>query len=263
MTNSTETERAELIAERAELIAKNEAATSWGAAVGARSERIKEIDRRLAALHPFAQDQKQVAWTEALRPFATCVFNDNGDITIDTSHLRTADYVAANDALKATYLSPPPAAGWDEFKPTTAQINSACLSYRHDFGLLDSETKDGLRFQAGEWLYAWQKEFAYALRTTPAATKSADDGGVRWGDSGPIPGHHFGDEFDAEPQSPVLPDHGGADAGVIDACWRTELDEIVSHLGAAITQSVASDDQIIMDHVKAAHEIAKVVRRQA
>ena len=65
-----------------------------------------------------------------------------------------------------------------------------------------------------------------ALRTTPAATKSAN-------------------------------------AGVIDACWRTELDEIVSRLGAAITQSIASDDQIIMDHVKAAHEIAKVVRRQA
>lgn len=39
-----------LEAERAELIAKNEAATSWGAAVGARHERIKEIDRELSAL---------------------------------------------------------------------------------------------------------------------------------------------------------------------------------------------------------------------
>lgn len=45
--------------------------------------------------------------------------------------------------------------------------------------------------------------------------------------------------------------------------WRTELDEIIGHLGSAITQSVASDDQIIMDHVKAAHEIAKIVRRKA
>lgn len=45
--------------------------------------------------------------------------------------------------------------------------------------------------------------------------------------------------------------------------WRTELDEIVGHLGAAIVQSCDKDDQIIMDHVKAAHEIAKVVRRQA
>jgi hypothetical protein len=42
--------REALEAERAELIAKNEAATSWGAAVGARSERIREIDSALAAL---------------------------------------------------------------------------------------------------------------------------------------------------------------------------------------------------------------------
>jgi hypothetical protein len=36
---------------------------------------------------------------EALRPFAACVFNDNGDITIDTSHLRTEDYMRAKSAL--------------------------------------------------------------------------------------------------------------------------------------------------------------------
>lgn len=45
--------------------------------------------------------------------------------------------------------------------------------------------------------------------------------------------------------------------------WRDELAEIVGHLGAAIIQSTTSDDQIIMDHVKAAHEIAKIVRRKA
>jgi hypothetical protein len=39
-----------LEAERAELMAKNQAATSWGAAVGARSERIKAIDRELSRL---------------------------------------------------------------------------------------------------------------------------------------------------------------------------------------------------------------------
>ena len=37
----------ELLAERAELMTKNAAATSWGAAVGARHERIKGIDRAL------------------------------------------------------------------------------------------------------------------------------------------------------------------------------------------------------------------------
>ena len=40
-------EREELLAERAELMAKNAAATSWGAALGARHERIKGIDRAL------------------------------------------------------------------------------------------------------------------------------------------------------------------------------------------------------------------------
>lgn len=45
--------------------------------------------------------------------------------------------------------------------------------------------------------------------------------------------------------------------------WRVELDELVSHLGGAIMQSTDRDDRIIMDHVKAAHEIAKIIRRQA
>jgi hypothetical protein len=45
--------------------------------------------------------------------------------------------------------------------------------------------------------------------------------------------------------------------------WRDELSEIIGHLGAAIIQSCDKDDQIIMDHVKAAHEIAKIVRRKA
>ena len=39
------------------------------------------------------------------------------------------------------------------------------------------------------------------------------------------------------------------------------LDEAVGHLGAAIQQSMPSDDQIIMDHVKAAHAILTVVAR--
>lgn len=45
--------------------------------------------------------------------------------------------------------------------------------------------------------------------------------------------------------------------------WQIELSEIIGHLGSAIVQSTNSDDRIIMDHVRAAYEIAKVVRRQA
>ena len=45
--------------------------------------------------------------------------------------------------------------------------------------------------------------------------------------------------------------------------WRVELSEIIGHLGSAIVQSCDKDDRIIMDHIRAAHEIAKIVRRKA
>lgn len=60
MMNPDREELVKLEAERAELIAKNEAATSWGAAVGARYERILEIDRRIAALRRLASSEDGV-----------------------------------------------------------------------------------------------------------------------------------------------------------------------------------------------------------
>ena len=45
---------------------------------------------------------------------------------------------------------------------SSAQINDACLSYRHDFGLLDPKTQDTVRFQAREWCRA----LARAANTT-------------------------------------------------------------------------------------------------
>lgn len=39
------------------------------------------------------------------------------------------------------------------------------------------------------------------------------------------------------------------------------LEEALAHLGAAISQSLPSDDQIIMDHVKEAHKLVQVVTR--
>lgn len=41
-----------------------------------------------------------------------------------------------------------------------------------------------------------------------------------------------------------------------------QLLEIIGHLGAALIQSVPTDDQIIMDHIRDAHEAAKTLRRQ-
>jgi hypothetical protein len=43
-------------------------------------------------------------------------------------------------------------------EPTPAQVASACMSYRHDFGLLDPAKRSTTVFQAKEWLRAWRKE---------------------------------------------------------------------------------------------------------
>ncbi|MHB8272509.1 hypothetical protein [Bradyrhizobium sp.] len=43
-------------------------------------------------------------------------------------------------------------------EPTPAQINSACLSFDHSFGLLKGVEREQIIFCAREWLRAWQKE---------------------------------------------------------------------------------------------------------
>ncbi len=41
------------------------------------------------------------------------------------------------------------------------------------------------------------------------------------------------------------------------------LQSIINHLDAAIRQSVPSDDQIIMGHVRTAHELAELLLSEA
>lgn len=41
--------------------------------------------------------------------------------------------------------------------PTPAEIDDACMWFRHDFGLLDDADAERLRFEAREWLRAWIK----------------------------------------------------------------------------------------------------------
>ncbi len=48
--------------------------------------------------------------------------------------------------------------------PTDQQINSACLSYDHAFGLMSESQQEKMRFSAKEWLRAWQKEGAWQWR---------------------------------------------------------------------------------------------------
>ena len=42
---------------------------------------------------------------------------------------------------------------------TAAQIDSACTTYRRDFGLLDDAAKENLRMECREWWEAIRKEF--------------------------------------------------------------------------------------------------------
>jgi len=43
-------------------------------------------------------------------------------------------------------------------EPTKTQLHSACLSYRHDYGIIDEQARESLRLTALEWLRVWQKE---------------------------------------------------------------------------------------------------------
>ena len=82
--------------------------------------------------------------------------------------------IAADRALRA----PPVLA------PTFAQLNSACMSYRHDFGLMSDEEQERLRWLAKEWLHAWRKEaaFAAAPKEAPAgAPINQPEAGLRHG----------------------------------------------------------------------------------
>ena len=45
---------------------------------------------------------------------------------------------------------------------TDLQIASACMSYRHDFGLLDDAYKEQLVYEARSWEYAFAKEREWA-----------------------------------------------------------------------------------------------------
>ena len=61
----------------------------------------------------------------------------------------------ADIAKRALALPDQRVSGW---QPTDAQVRSACLSYRHDFGLLTVAEAAIVKSEAREWLRAWQKE---------------------------------------------------------------------------------------------------------
>ena len=44
-----------------------------------------------------------------------------------------------------------------EAEPTDEQVDDACLSYAHDYGLMSREDREKLSWQAKWWLHAWRK----------------------------------------------------------------------------------------------------------
>ena len=65
-----------------------------------------------------------------------------------------------------------------------AQINDACMWYRHDFGLLQGQEREMVRFEAKEWLRAWGKAIpatdarAEALKEAAAVAAKFDSDGM-------------------------------------------------------------------------------------
>ena len=47
------------------------------------------------------QDERVKRLVGALRPFSAAVFNDNGDVTISTGHLKRQDWLKLRAALRA------------------------------------------------------------------------------------------------------------------------------------------------------------------
>jgi hypothetical protein len=63
----------------------------------------------------------------------------------------------------------------EEWNPTSEQVGSACMWYRHDFGLLGPVEAAQVRTEARMWLRAWQKEIAGIRAAPQEARNPADD----------------------------------------------------------------------------------------
>ena len=48
---------------------------------------------------------------------------------------------------------------WDR-QPTDSEIHSACMSYRHDYGIMEPTEQKTLFQEAKLWYEAWRKEIA-------------------------------------------------------------------------------------------------------
>lgn len=55
--------------------------------------------------------------------------------------------------------------------PTRNQLDDACCSYRHDYGILDEDARESLRLNAAKWFFIWQKELEHTASDNEAIRK--------------------------------------------------------------------------------------------
>lgn len=67
-----------------------------------------------------------------------------------TGERKVIDTLMENNArISLEYLA--------NFEPTREQVDEAAMWRSHDFGVLDEHEKSKARFEARQWLLAWQK----------------------------------------------------------------------------------------------------------
>ena len=97
------------------------------------------IERRKSDVGPYAEHI-----IRSVRAYEAELTTHRGDdVHPVEAAMREANVLRPNDLL---------ASG-----PTDAAVNDVCLSYRHDFGLLDVELQNGIRMDARFWYEAWTK----------------------------------------------------------------------------------------------------------
>lgn len=97
---------------------------------------------------------------KALQPFANCIFNDNGDVTLSNTHrLTTQDFLQAHHAHKGP---PVGETAWVPAKVTPAEGTVASVFFRYRWGLATqyvnnlcenvcTEVAHGAIFRDGRW----------------------------------------------------------------------------------------------------------------
>jgi hypothetical protein len=92
----------------------------------------------------------------ALRNHAMSIIDEQQrEIASLIADVRTYQGIVAEQAAEIERLR----ARVAELELTDTQVRSACLSYRHDYGLMDAKARGILEFQCREWWRAIRKEF--------------------------------------------------------------------------------------------------------